>query len=111
MNRRIDPKAAFDASERQLRQALRNRGDKSAAAEMRTTFSVNRDIHDALRLLAVRYRCKLNDLVAIAVEDWIATQGSLPGDPSRADIRRRIAPATADQTTSSSVGETTSGRP
>jgi len=90
MNRRIDPKAAFDASARHLRQALRNNTSKSTPVEMRTTFSVNREIHDALRLLAARHRCKLNDLVAIAVEDWLAGQGTLPGNISRADIRRRL---------------------
>lgn len=111
MNRRIDPKAAFDASERQLRQALRNKSDKSAAAEMRTTFSVNRDIHDALRLLAVRYRCKLNDLVAIAVEDWITRQGALPGHASRANIRRRLAPSNVVKSSSLPGGETTPDRP
>lgn len=56
MNRRIDPKAAFDASARHLRQALRNNTCKSTPAEMRTTFSVNREIHDALRLLAAHAR-------------------------------------------------------
>jgi hypothetical protein len=90
MNRRIDPKASFDASARQLRQALRNNITKSAPAEMRTTFSVSRKIHDALRLLAARHQCKLNDLVAIAVEDWLAGQGTLPDNISRADIRRRL---------------------
>ncbi len=110
MNRRIDPKAAFDASDRQLQQALRNKGSKATPADMRTTFSVSRDIHDALRLLAARHRCKLNDLVAIAVEDWMARQGALPGNLSRADIRRRLAPATADQAPSSSVGETVPDR-
>ena len=90
MNRRIDPKAALDASARQLRQALRSNTGKSTPAEMRTTFSVDREIHDALRLLAARNRCKLNDLVAIAVEDWLAVQGTLPGNISRADIRRRL---------------------
>jgi hypothetical protein len=69
MNKRIDPKAALDATARHLRQALRNEVGISTSAEMRTTFSVDRDIHDALRLLAARHRCKLNDLVAIAVED------------------------------------------
>jgi hypothetical protein len=90
MNRRIDPKAAFDASARHLKQALRNNTSKSTPAEMRTTFSVNREIHDAMRLLAARHRCKLNDLVAIAVEDWLAGQGTRPGNISRADIRRRL---------------------
>jgi hypothetical protein len=56
----------------------------------RTTFSVNREIHDALRLIAARHRCKLNDLIAIAVEDWLEVQGSLPSNISRADIRRRL---------------------
>jgi len=90
MNRRIDPKASFDASARRLRQALRNATGKSISAEMRTTFSVNHEIHDTLRLLAARHRCKLNDLLAIAVEDWLAGQGTPPGNISRADIRRRL---------------------
>jgi hypothetical protein len=77
MNKRIDPKAALDATARHLRQALRNEVGISTSAEMRTTFSVDRDIHDALRLLAARHRCKLNDLVAIAVEDLLAMQGAL----------------------------------
>lgn len=107
MNRRIDPKAAFDASDKLLQQALRNKSSKAVPAEMRTTFSVSRDIHDALRLLAARHRCKLNDLVAIAVEDWIARQGALPGNVGRADIRRRLASATADQAPPSSVSDAT----
>jgi hypothetical protein len=105
MNKRITPKAALDAADRQLRQALANKSGKTTPAEMRTTFSVNRDVHDALRLLAARHRCKLNDLVAIAVEDWVAGQGALPGNVSRADIRRRLTP-TADQAPLLSVNNT-----
>jgi hypothetical protein len=78
MNRRIDPKAAFDASARHLRQALRNNTGKSTSAEMRTTFSIKREIHDALRLLAARHRCKLNDLIAIALDDWLACKVLCP---------------------------------
>ncbi len=103
MNRRMNPKAALDASERHLRQALRNKSEKSAPADMRTTFSVNRDLHDALRLLAVRHRCKLNDLVAIAVEDWVARHGTLPGNISRQNIRCRLTSASASLTTCSPV--------
>jgi hypothetical protein len=112
MNKRIDPKAALDASARQLRQALRNNVGRSTSAEMRTTFSVNREIHDALRLLAARHRCKLNDLIAIAVEDWVARHGALPGNVSRADIRRRLtpSPASADQALLSPIGETVADR-
>src|ERR1700730_10764333 len=40
MNKRVDPRAALDASTRQLRQALRNDVGKRASDEMRTTFSV-----------------------------------------------------------------------
>jgi hypothetical protein len=112
MSKRIDPKAALDASTRHLRQALRNDVSRATPAEMRTTFSVDREVHDALRLLAARHRCKLNDVVAIAVEDWLARHGALPGNVSRADIRHRLtpAPASANQALLSPVGETITDR-
>jgi len=112
MNKRIDPKAALDATARHLRQALRNEVGISTSAEMRTTFSVDRDIHDALRLLAARHRCKLNDLVAIAVEDLLARQGALHGRVSRSGVRRRLGASTpsADQASLSPVGRTTADR-
>jgi hypothetical protein len=112
MNKRIDPKAALDASARHLRQALRNGIGTSTSAEMRTTCSVDRDIHDALRLLAARHRCKLNDLVAIAVEDLLARQGALPGSVSRSGVRRRVgaSAASAEQASNSPVGRTTADR-
>jgi hypothetical protein len=95
MTKRFGPKAAFDASDRTLQQALRNGSSYPTPIELRTTFSINRDIHDTLRLLAVRYRCKLNDLVAIAIEDLIEKQGALPGDVTRRAVRSRLATESA----------------
>jgi chromosome partitioning protein len=73
MNRRANPSAAFEASARQLRQDLRTLIPTSRTGETRTTYSISENARQALQLLAVQQKCKLNDLVALAIEDFLAS--------------------------------------
>ena len=95
MNKRTDPSMAFAASAQHLRKALR---DSAPAKQMtgtdaescRTTLTVSENLHRAIRRLAADARCKLNDIVVIAIEDALLKKEALPGNPSRLDLRRRL---------------------
>jgi hypothetical protein len=90
MNKRAGPRAAFEASARQLRQDLRTSIPASRTGETRTTYSISEDARRALQLLAVEQKCKLNDLVALAIEDLLVKHSSVPVEPSRQPLRNRL---------------------
>jgi hypothetical protein len=90
LNKRADPTSALRASSQQLRRALSHEAAKLPSEEIRTTFSVPLEVHDALRLLAAKNRCWVNDLVTIALENILAEQQLLPGAPSRSDLRGKL---------------------
>lgn len=111
--KRTDPSMAFAASAQNLRKALR---DSAPARQVtgtteetcRTTLTVSEDIHHAVRRLAADARCKLNDIVVIAIEDALLRKGALPGNPSRLDLRRRLGfPVSEDEP--STPGATSDG--
>jgi hypothetical protein len=90
MSRRANPGAALEASARQLRQDLRTAIPTSRTGETRTTYSISDNARHALQLLAVEQKCKLNDLVALAIEDFLAKHSSLPVEPTRQSLRNRL---------------------
>jgi hypothetical protein len=90
MNQRADPRAAHDANTRQLKRDLSNPIPSLQTGEVRTTYSISESARHALQLLAVEQNCKLNDLVALAIEDFLATHGSHPVAQSRHPLRARL---------------------
>jgi len=95
VNKRTDPSTAFAASAQHLRKALRDsapgRQVIGATTECcRTTLTVSEDLHRAVRRLAADARCKVNDIVVIAIEDALRKKEALPGNPSRLDLRHRL---------------------
>lgn len=90
MNRRADPRAAHDANVRQLKRDLSNSIPSARTGEIRTTYSISESARRALQIFAVEQNCKLNDLVALAVEDFLATHSSHPVAQSRHPLRARL---------------------
>ncbi|MBR0754318.1 hypothetical protein JQ604_19210 [Bradyrhizobium jicamae] len=89
-----NPKDALDAGSRHLRDALTysdsNRSQGLTGENLRTTVSMQPDLHLALRMLAATQGCRMNDLMLVALEDLLVRQGVLPGDVSRPALRRRL---------------------
>ena len=89
-----NPRGALDAGSRHLREALTystpNLSQGPAAETLRTTVAMRADLHAALRMLAATARCRLNDLLIVALEDLLVQQGALPGEISRPALRRRL---------------------
>jgi hypothetical protein len=90
MSQRANPRAALEASARQLRQDLRTPIPASRSRETRTTYSISETARHALQLLAVEQKCKLNDIIALAIEDFLAKHSPHPVEPTRQPLRNRL---------------------
>lgn len=90
MNRRANPRASHEANARQLKRDLSNPISSSRTGEIRTTYSISESARHALQFLAVEQNCKLNDLIALAIEDFLATHSSHPIAQSRHSLRSRL---------------------
>ena len=88
------PREALDAGSRHLREALTyskvNISEGPPAETLRTTVAMNAPLHGALRILAAKMHCRLNDLMIVALEDFLLQQGALPGETSRPALRQRL---------------------
>lgn len=74
-----------------LRGVGRSGGRRRPIGEVRTTYSVASDTRRALRMLAATLDCAANDVVAIALEDFLMVHGSMPVAPTRDELRRQLA--------------------
>jgi hypothetical protein len=90
MKRQADPRAAHEANARQLKRDLSNSIPSPRTREIRTTYSISESARRALQLLAVEQSCKLNDLVALAIEDFLATHSARPIQQSRTLLRAHL---------------------
>jgi hypothetical protein len=81
----MDPKIA--TTTRQLQEELRD--DKYYSDQIRSTYSLSDGARCALHELACTERCKLNDLVNVAVEDLLAKHHFVV-DLTRLSLRERL---------------------
>jgi predicted solute-binding protein len=89
----IDPKIAD--RKRQLDREIRE--SKSNTDVVRTTYSLSESVREAVHMLAFKHRVKNNDIINVAVEDFllrlrIQIELTRPGLRARLQNRRRGEP-------------------